>query len=418
MVPFLQLLRKDRSNKQKSKGDKRHNKKAQKSSNAPKRSQREGRKVKGGPTTTIVGASANKTTTQKPQKHQRKHRPLPTPPPNGSTSASDPNLSLRLSTTQEDLLKDLSVYVKDHETAPAENNAAAASSPSADTAATVPASPWTNAPVASGSGSTPSDGGARSLQKEFDSVSDANIFGGLDEVHGETEFERRNSAAGDTINTGAAAAIGGASDTINTGAAAAVGGASDTINTGAAAAAVGDAGDATNTGAAAAVGGAGDAINTGAAAADVGDAGDATNTGAAAADFGDAGGFSLLGEIDGIREKAKKAIRASNKTKMADLSLSQDVSGSSFDDSYSFNDSYEDDRVTLYDELVDFLCCGLTVPASSGAHDGRDRSSATTGRTSRRSDSHSLRHGRRRSKSGRGKRRGGASKDRSNRNRK
>ena len=372
MVPFLQLLRKDRSNKQKSKGDKRHNKKAQKSSNAPKRSQREGRKVKGGPTTTIVGASANKTTTQKPQKHQRKHRPLPTPAPNGSTSASDPNLSLRLSTTQEDLLKDLSVYVKDHVTTPAENNAAAASSPSADTAATVPASPWTNAPVASGSGSTPSDGGARSLQKEFDSVSDANFFGGLDDVHGETEFERRNSAAGDTINTGAAAAVGGASDTINTGAAAAA----------------------------------------------VGDAGDATNTGAAAADFGDAGGFSLLGEIDGIREKAKKAIRASNKTKMADLSLSQDVSGSSFDVSYSFNDSYEDDRVTLYEELVDFLCCGLTVPASSGAHDGRDRSSATTGRTSRRSDSHSLRHGRRRSKSGRGKRRGGASKDRSNRNRK
>ena len=264
------------------------------------------------------------------------------------------------------------MYVKDHVTTPAENNAAAASSPSADTAATVPASPWTNAPVASGSGSTPSDGGARSLQKEFDSVSDANFFGGLDDVHGETEFERRNSAAGDTINTGAAAAVGGASDTINTGAAAAA----------------------------------------------VGDAGDATNTGAAAADFGDAGGFSLLGEIDGIREKAKKAIRASNKTKMADLSLSQDVSGSSFDVSYSFNDSYEDDRVTLYEELVDFLCCGLTVPASSGAHDGRDRSSATTGRTSRRSDSHSLRHGRRRSKSGRGKRRGGASKDRSNRNRK
>ena len=367
MVQFLQLLRKDRSNKQKSKDDKRHNKKAQKSSNAPKRSQREGRKV------TIVGASADKTTsTQKPQKHQRKHQPLPTPAPNGSTSTSDPNLSLRLSTTQEDLLKDLSVYVKDHETAPAENNAAAASSPSADTAATVPASPWTNAPVASGSGSTPSDGGARSLQKEFDSVSDANIFGGLDEVHGETEFERRNSAAGDTINTGAAAAIGGASDTINTGAAAAA----------------------------------------------VGDAGDATNTGAAAADVGDAGGFILLGEIDGIREKAKKAIHASNKTKMADLSLSQDVSGSSFDDSYSFNDSYVEDRVTLYDEFVDFLCCDLTVPASSGARDGRDSSSATTGRPSRRSDSHSLRHGRRRSKSGRGKRRGGASEDRSNRNRK
>lgn len=249
------------------------------------------------------------------------------------------------------------MYVKDHGTAPAENNAAAASSPSADTAATVPASPWTNAPVASGSGSTPSsDGGARSLQKEFDSVSDANFFGGLDDVHGETEFERRNSAAGDTINTGAAAAVGGA--------------------------------------------------------------GDATNTGAAAADVGDAGGFSLLEEIDGIREKAKKAIRASDKTKMADLSLSQDVSGSSFDDSYSFNDSYVDDRVTLYDEFVDFLCCDLTVPASSGARDGRDSSSATTGRTSRRSDSHSLRHGRRRSKSGRGKRRGGASKDRSNRNRK
>ena len=400
MVQFLQLLRKDRSNKQKSKDDKRHNKKAQKSSNAPKRSQREGRKVKGGPTTTIVGASADKTTTQKPQKHQRKHQPLPTPAPNGSTSTSDPNLSLRLSTTQEVLLKDLSVYVKDHDTAPAENNAAAASSPSADTAATVPASPWTNAPVDSGSGSTPSDGGdvnsvcsgeavlhagtghrvsdsakamafvsqlddqpqpqvarPRSLQKEFDSVSDANFFGGLDDVHGESEFERRNSAAGDTINTGAAAAA-------------------------------------------------------------VGGAGDATNTGAAAADVGDAGGFSLLGEIDGIREKAKKAIRASNKTKMADLSLSQDVSGSSFDDSYSFNDSYEDGRVTLFDELVDFLCCDLTVPASSGAHDGRDRSSATTGRTSRRSDSHSLRHGRRRSKSGRGKRRGGASKDRSNRNRK
>ena len=361
MVQFLQLLRKDRSNKQKSKDDKRHNKKAQKSSNAPKRPQREGRKVKGGPTTTIVGASADKTTTQKPQKHQRKHQPLPTPAPNGSTSTSDPNLSLRLSTTQEVLLKDLSVYVKDHDTAPAENNAAAASSPSADTAATVPASPWTNAPVDSGSGSTPSDGGddkqPRSLQKEFDSVSDANLFGGLDDVHGESEFERRNSAAGDTINTGAAAAA-------------------------------------------------------------VGGAGDATNTGAAAADVGDAGGFSLLGEIDGIREKAKKAIRASNKTKMADLSLSQDVSGSSFDDSYSFNDSYEDGRVTLYDELVDFLCCDLTVPASSGAHDGRDRSSATTGRTSRRSDSHSLRHGRRRSKSGRGKRRGGASKDRSIRNRK
>ena len=235
------------------------------------------------------------------------------------------------------------MYVKDHDTAPAENNAAAASSPSADTAATVPASPWTNAPVASGSGSTPSDGGARSLQKEFDSVSDANFFGGLDDVHGESEFERRNSAAGD-----------------------------------------------------------------------------ATNTGAAAADVGDAGGFSLLGEIDGIREEAKKAIRASNKTKMADLSLSQDVSGSSFDDSYSFNDSYVlvDDRVTLYDEFVDFLCCDLTVPASSGARDGRDSSSATTGRTNRRNDSHSLRHGRRRSKSERGKRRGGASKDRSNRNRK
>ena len=386
MVQFLQLLRKDRSNKQKVKDDKRH--KAEKSSNAPKRSQREGRKV------TIVGASADKTTTttQKPQKHQREHQPLPTPAPNGSTCTSDPNLSLRLSTTQEDLLKDLSVYVKDHDIAPAEN-AAASSSPSADTAATVPASPWTNAPVDSGSTPT-SDGGddnsvcsgdavlhagtghrisdsaktmdtvvsqlddqpqpqvarPRSLQKEFDSVSDANIFGGLDDVQGETEFERRNSAAGDATTT----------DTTNTGAAAAVGGAD---------------------------------------------------------------GFSLLREIDGIREKAKKAIRASsnnNKAKMANLSVSQDVSGSSFDDSYSFNDSYEDDRVTLYDEIVDFLCCDLTVPASSGARDGRDRSSVTTGRTSRRSDSHSRRHSRRRPSSGRGRRRGGggASKDRSNRNRK
>ena len=392
-VQFLQLLRKDRSTKQKAKDDKRH--KGQKNSNAPKRSQREGRKVKGGPTTTIVGASADKTTTttttttQKPQKHQREHQPLPTPAPNGSTATSDPNLSLRLSTTQEDLLKDLSVYVKDHDVAPAEN-AAASSSPSADTAATVPESPWTNAPVVtpvdSGSGSTPGDGGddnsvcsgdavlhagighrisdsaktmdtvvsqlddqpqpqvarPRSLQKEFDSVSDANIFGGLDDVQGETDSERRNSAAGDTTNTtDAAAAVGGA------------------------------------------------------------------------------GGFSLLGEIDGIREKAKKAIRASNnKIKMADLIVSKDVSGSSFDDSYSFNDSYDDDRVTLYDEIVDFLCCDLTVPASSGTRDGRDRSSVTTGRTSRRSDSHSRRHGRRRSKSGRGRKRGGASKDRSNRNRK
>lgn len=61
MAQFLQLLRRDRSNKQKVKDDERHN--AQKSSNAPKQSQREGRKVKGAPTTTIVGASADKTTT-------------------------------------------------------------------------------------------------------------------------------------------------------------------------------------------------------------------------------------------------------------------------------------------------------------------------------------------------------------------
>lgn len=317
----------------------------------------------------------------------------------------DADLSLRLSTTQEQLLKDLSSYVnKDDASAPGAGQAAttataaSTASPSANTAATAPASPLegqdtseTDDGANNGTGSTdaappntsivstnvptdlvgnvsaitrrseeeavdlngnaktkalvpttvavqpvePKTHGARprSLRDAFDSATDAKIFGDADDLHGDPEFARRNSAGGNS-NHGP----------------------------------------------------------------------DSTSA--------SVGGFSPYGEINDTttsssvrKEKPSHASRttpkkapsasASSKTRTADVSINQeqDGVGSSYDDSY-FNESYEAEyeKLTLFEELIDFLCGDCAVRNHGGDRD----SSAATGRRRRRRRSSSRRSDRRR----------------------
>ena len=320
----------------------------------------------------------------------------------------DADLSLRLSTTQEQLLKDLSSYVnKDDASAPGAGQAAttatatSTASPSANTAATAPASPLEGPDTSdtddgpnNGTGSTdaappntsivstnvptnlvgnvsaitrrseeetvdlngntktkavvpttvavqpaqPETHGARprSLRDAFDSATDAKIFGDAEDLHGDPEFARRNSASGNS-NHGPDSTTGSTS----------------------------------------------------------------------------VGGFSPYGEINDTttttsvrKEKPSHASRttpkkapaasASSKTRRADVSIKQerDVVGSSYDDSYSCNESYEAEyeKLTLFEELIDFLCGDCAVRNHGGDRD----SSAATGRRRRRRRSSSRRSDRRR----------------------
>lgn len=300
----------------------------------------------------------------------------------GAPADRDPDLSLRLSTTQEELLKDLSLYVKKND-APAPGagqaattgTAARTASPSANTAATVPASPLeglVDTPNGANNGTTaaapntsmsmnlptnlvgnisaitrrseeeavdlngdtktkavvpttaqPKTHGARprSLRDAFDSATDAKIFGDAEDLHGDPEFARRNSASGNSngINDTTTSSVGKERP-----------------------------------------------IDTG----------------------------------RSSREKTPTASTSSSKARTTDVSVSQDQDavGSSYDDSYSFNEAYEEEygKMTLYEELIDFFCGDCAVPTHGGDRDRRSRSSAATGRRRRRRRSSSRRSDRRR----------------------
>ena len=319
----------------------------------------------------------------------------------GAPADRDPDLSLRLSTTQEELLKDLSLYVKKNDApappappAPGQaataGTAASTASPSANTAATVPASPLEclDTPDGANNGSTPAapsntsmsmnvptnlvgnisaitrqseEEGVdlkngndktkavvpttaqpkthcarpRSLRDAFDSATDAKIFGDAEDLHGDPEFARRNSISGKSNH-------------------------------------------------------------------------DSTSV----------GGFSPYGEIndtstitssvgkerpiDTSRSSREKIPTASTSSKARTIDVSvnqeQDAVGSSYDDSYSFNESYEEEfgKMSLYEELIDFFCGDCAVPTHGGDRDRRSRSSAATGRRHRRRRSSSRRSDRRR----------------------
>ena len=201
----------------------------------------------------------------------------------GAPADRDPDLSLRLSTTQEELLKDLSLYVKKNDAPPPApgqaaitGTAASTASPSANTAATVPASPLEglDTPDGANNGSTPAapsntsmsmnvptnlvgnisaitrrseeegvdlkNGNTktkavvpttaepkthrarpRSLRDAFDSATDAKIFGDAEDLHGDPEFARRNSISGksnghDSTSVGGFSPYGEINDTSTT----------------------------------------------------------------------------------------------------------------------------------------------------------------------------------------------------------
>jgi len=304
------------------------------------------------------------------------------------------------------------LYVKEHDVAP--EIAAATASPSANTAATIPASPWIDTPVDAGSRPS-SDGhyqitktGASSSSRDVPNTSTSlllppNLVGTISAitVRGEEEVTGNdNGGDDDSVCSSEAVLHAGTGHRVS----------SSSAKTMAVVSPMDDGSDPQvarprslrnefdSVSDSKILGDAGEFHGESEFARQNSATSDVVNAGAAAA----VGGFSPLGEINGTR---KKAIRASNnKTRTTDLSVGQDVSEYSYDDSYSFNESYaeEDGKVTLYDEIVDFLCCDLTVPTSSGARDGRGRSSVTTGR--RRRDSPSRRHDRRRPPSGSGKR--------------
>lgn len=344
----------------------------------------------------------------------------------GAPADRDPDLSLRLSTTQEELLKDLSLYVKENDApAPAAGQAAATAtaastaSPSANTAATVPVSPLegledtpdgankgSTAPNTSMSMNVPTNlvgnisaiarqseeetidlndkgrdddsacsseaiyyartghraartsnsmsGGTktkavvpttaqskthgarpRSLRDAFDSATDAKIFGDAEDLHGDPEFARRNSASGNS-NGPDSTSVGGFSS---------YGGMNDTTTS-------------------------------------------------------SVGKERLSHTSRSARKKATAASTSSNKARTTDVSVNheQDAAGSSYEDSYSFNESYEEEygKMTLYEELIDFFFSDCAVPTHGGDRDRRSRSSAATGRRRRRRGSSSRRSDQRR----------------------
>ena len=328
----------------------------------------------------------------------------------------DPDLSLRLSTTQEELLKDLSLYVKKNDApappAPGQaaitGTAAAAStaSPSANTAATVPASPLEGlldtpdgakngssaaAPTTSMSVNVPTNlvgnisaitrqseeeavflknGNAktkavvpttsqpktygarpRSLRDAFDSATDAKIFGDAEDLHGDPEFARRNSISGKSNHN--STSVGGFSP--------------------------------------------------------YGEINDTSTT------------ISSVGKerpIDTSRSSREKIPTASTSSKARTIDVSvnqeQDNVGSSYDDSYSFNESYEEEfgKMSLYEELIDFFCGDCAVPTQGGDRDRRSRSSAATGRHRRRRSSSRRSEGRRPPRDDGSRRRSSASRSR------
>ena len=374
MGPLLQRFHKDR-NKQKNDANAQNGK----SDNAQK--QRNGRKG-GHKTTTVVGASANKTL-QKHKKEQKKDQQSSQKVTTSTSSAGnnkDPDLSLRLSTTQEDLLKDVSLYVKEHDAVASAGQAVATTSPSANTATTVPASPLVDTPDGANKGSAAENGRptswtlpstlistmlpsnlagnisaisvrdeeeddgedkdeegvrtghraptgttttptvrpeARSLRNEFDSVRDDAILSDVEDYHGDPEFARHGA-------TGVEGFI-----------------PMEEIN---------------------------------------GTSGSITNRGPS--------------HRSDTRKKASTA--TTRKVRTADTSFGQDLMGSSYDDSYSYSDSYEeeDEKLPLADEIIDFLCCDFGAPTFDG--DRRRSRSATAPTSHRRRGSSSRRHDRNR----------------------
>ena len=313
----------------------------------------------------------------------------------------DPDLSLRLSTTQEELLKDLSLYVKENDAAAPAGQAAkgtaatctsAAASPSTNTAATVPASPLLelDTPENANKGSSSLPSTSMSMNLPTNLGGDVSAITRRDEEEVATckegGSEDKDSEAFPQARSGHRAAsrksVNGSNTKVpkanvpmtaqNQTHAARPRSLRDAFDSAADAKICGDAED----------------LHGDPEFARRNSAGGNSN----GRDSTSGGGFSPYGEINDTTTSS------SSVGKERRLSQDRDVAGSSYDNSYSFNESYEEEfrKMSLYEELVDFFCGDCAVPAYGGDHDRRSRSSTTTGRMRRRRGSSSRRGDRRR----------------------
>ena len=309
----------------------------------------------------------------------------------------DPDLSLRLSTTQEELLKDLSTYVKENDAAAPAGRAAkgtaatctyAAASPSTNTEATVPASPLLelDTPENANKGSSSLPSTSMSMNLPTNLVGDVSAITRRDEegvaTCKEDGGEDKDSEAFPQARSGHRAAARKSVNGSNTKVPKA--NVPTTAQNQTHAARPRSLRDAFDSAADAKIFGDAEDLHGDPEFARRNSAGGNSN----GRDSTSGGGFSPYGEINDTTTttSSSRSSRSSSVGKERRLSQDRDVAGSSHDNSYSFNESCEEEfgKMSLYEELVDFFCGDCAVPTYGGDHDRRSRSSATTGRMRRR----------------------------------